>query len=153
MRKLILLSVLTIVSGIHVAQAEIPAVKRQEIETMLRLTGMEKLMGQMKTQMINGLKAQMPQVPETFWITFQSKMNMGELLEKIIPLYDKYYTMEDLKAVNAFYQSPAGQRVLSTLPQLMQESMKIGQEWGEKVGKQAADEAIQELNKRGPQKK
>jgi len=46
--------------------------------------------------------------------------------------------------VNAFYESPAGQRMLSTLPQLMQESMEIGQEWGEKVGRQAAQEAEQD---------
>ena len=29
-------------------------------------------------------------------------MDTHELLEMLIPLYDKYYTTEDLKAVNAF---------------------------------------------------
>lgn len=147
MKKLLLLAVVMMVPYISAAQTEIPAEKRQEIEKMLRLTGMEKLMDQMKTQMITGLKAQLTRVPDEFWTKFQEKMDTKELLEKIIPLYDKYYTTEDLKAVNAFYQSPAGQKILSTLPQIMQESMKIGQEWGKKIGKQAADEAEQELKK------
>lgn len=62
----------------------------------------------------------------------------------LMSIYDKYYTVEDLKAINAFYESPSGQKVLSTLPQIMQESMKIGQEWGSKIGAQAAEEIKQE---------
>ena len=145
MKKLIVFAVITMVAFVSIAQAEVTAAKRREIEKMLRLTGMEKLMAQMKTQMISGMKTQMTQVPEEFWTSFESKMDMRALLEKIIPLYDKYYTIEDLKAVNAFYESTVGQKVLSTLPKIMQESMAIGQEWGEKIGEQAAAEAEKEL--------
>lgn len=115
---------------------------------MLRLTGMEKLITQMKSQMISALQKQTPGVSQDFWNRFEQKMDARELIEKIIPVYDKYYTLEDLKAVNAFYESPAGQKILATLPQVMQESMKIGQEWGEKIGKQAAAEAKGESQKK-----
>lgn len=142
-----LLSLILIIASISLSHAAIPKEKLLEIEKMLRLTGIEKLMDQMKAQLISGLRAQMTEVPEAFWQKFKRKMDTRELLEKIIPLYDKYYTIEDLKAVNAFYESPAGQKVLSTLPQIMQESMKIGQQWGERIGKQAAEEAKQELDK------
>ena len=57
--KKLLLSLIVIFSCFWAAHAEIAKEKRQEIEKMLRLTGMEKLMEQMKTQMISGLKAQM----------------------------------------------------------------------------------------------
>jgi hypothetical protein len=127
-----------------VARADIPAEKRQEIETMLRLTGMEKLVNQMKVQMIAGLRSNMDGMSDVFWEKFSAKMDAKTLIDKIIPLYDKYYTVEDLRAVNAFYSSPAGQKVLSTLPQLMQESMKVGQEWGREIGEQAAAEAAAE---------
>jgi len=148
MRRLILLVLVTIFASISFTHAEVSPEKRKEIDRMLQLTGMEKLMEQMKTQMISAFKTQMTEVPESFWTKFQEKMDVHELLEKIVPLYDKYYTLEDLKAVNAFYESPAGRKVLSTLPQITQESMKIGQEWGEKMGKQAADEAAKELKKK-----
>jgi hypothetical protein len=75
-------------------------------------------------------------------------MDVNELIEKLMPIYDKYYTLEDLKAVNAFYESPAGQRLLVVAPMAMQDAMKIGQEWGEKLGKEAATEAEQEANKK-----
>jgi uncharacterized protein len=115
---------------------------------MLRLTGMERLVNQMKSQMIAAFQKQSPDVSPDFWDRFDKKMDMHELIEKIIPVYDKYYTLDDLKAVNAFYESPAGQKILSTLPQVMQESMKIGQEWGESIGKQAAAEAEAEEKKK-----
>jgi hypothetical protein len=140
-RKLIVLLSLALALSAH---AEIAATKRAEIDKMLRLTGMEKLMDQMKTQMLDGLKSSMPDAPAGFWEKFSAKMDTRELLEKIIPIYDQYYTIEDLRAVNAFYSSPAGQKVLSSLPQVMQASMKAGQEWGEKIGQEAAEEVAGE---------
>lgn len=144
MNQLLLVALITIFSSISVAHAEISKEKRKEIEKLLQLTGAEKLAFQVKTQMISALKAEMAEVPESFWEKVQKKMDTRELQEKIIPIYDKYYTIEDLKAINAFYETPVGQKVLSTLPQIMQESIKIGQEWG----KQAAEAAAKELEKK-----
>ena len=148
MRTLLVFAVITMTAWASIAQTEIPPVKRYEIMKMLRLTGVEKLMVQMKAQMIAGLKTEMSQVPGDFWTRFESKMDMRVLLEKVIPLYDKYYTTEDLKAVNAFYESAAGQKVVNNLPKIMQESMAIGQEWGKRIGEQAAEEADQEFRDR-----
>ena len=149
MKKLTLMVLAVVLCFSAMVQAqEIPRDKRVEIEKMLRLTGMEKLINQMMTQMTAAMSAQMPEVPKEFWTKFQEKINVRELMDKIVPLYDKYYTLDDLKTVNAFYESPTGQKILSTLPQITQESMKIGQEWGMKIGQQAAAEAKAELDKK-----
>ncbi|MEI6168668.1 MAG: DUF2059 domain-containing protein [bacterium] len=145
MKKLLLLTLITMISCSPFAQAEIAATKRVEIVKMLQLTGTEKLLEGIKTHMISGLKTSMPKIPEAFWSKFETKMDMGSLTEQIIPLYDKYYTLEDLKAINSFYQSQVGQKVLSTSPQIFQESVAIGQKWGEKMGKEASDEFEKEL--------
>ena len=115
--------------------------KRAEIEKLLQVTGMVKLVDQMKTQMIAQLRQNQPQIPATFWDKFSSKFDSRQLLEKIIPIYDKYYSLDDLRAVNAFYSSSAGQRILSTMPSVMQESMRAGQEWGAQISQEAAQEA------------
>ncbi len=145
MKKIILFAAL--LACLPVFSAEISSEKKQEIEKMLRLTGMENLMNQMKTQMVASLKMQIPQVPEEFWNRFMQKLDTRELLDKIIPVYDKYYTLEDIKAINGFYSSPAGKKVLASLPQVTQECMRIGQEWGQKIGAQAAREIEQEQQK------
>ena len=148
MNKLVILPLLVVFSLVVTVQANVSPEKRKEIEKLLRLTGVEKLSEQMVNQMLTSFRTQMPQVPETFWTKFQQKMNTRDLIEKIIPVYDKYYTIEDLKAINAFYETSAGQKVISALPQLMQETLKIGEEWGQKIGQEAAEEAEKELKKK-----
>lgn len=140
MKKLILAAVIVVSLCTCVVHADISPEKRKEIEKMLQLTGMEKLMDQMRDQMISSFKAQSTSLPDAFWEKLRTKLNMHELKDKIIPVYDKYYTLEDIKAINAFYESPAGRKVTASMPQIMKESMVIGQEWGEKVGKEAAEE-------------
>ena len=61
---------------------------RQEIESMLRLTGMERMVDQMMAQMIQSMSATMKGVPPEFWPRFAKKLNSAELIEKIFPLYD-----------------------------------------------------------------
>jgi len=148
MNKLVILPLLVVFSLVVTVQANVSPEKRKEIEKMLRLTGVEKLSEQIANQMLTSLRTQLPQVPETFWTKFQQKMNTRDLIEKIIPVYDKYYTIEDLKAINAFYETSTGQKVISALPQLMQETLKIGEEWGQKIGQEAAEEAEKELKKK-----
>jgi uncharacterized protein len=131
------------------ARADVTAEKRIEIDKMLQLTGMEKVITQMKAQMLGGLKTSLPAAPAGFWEKFSEKMNTRDLIEQIVPIYDRYYTVEDLRAVNAFYSSAAGQKILSTLPQVMHDSIAVGQAWGQKIARQAADEVAAE-NKDAP---
>ena len=130
------------------ARPPIAKEKVVEIQKTLRLVGMEKLMDQMKTQMFTMFREKTKDVPEEYWKRAESKFDMAELMQLLIPLYDKYYTIEDLKALNAFYESPVGQKVLSTLPQITQESMKIGQAWGEDVARRVEREVQAEFKEK-----
>lgn len=145
MKKLTLILLLAL--GVMAVRAEIDSAKRREIEKMMRLTGMEKMVDQLMSQMITTFRTSYPDVPESFWDKFKSKMNSRDLIEKLIPLYDKYYTTEDLKAVNTFYETPAGRKIISTLPRLMSEAMEVGKEWGAQVGREVAAEIKAERGK------
>lgn len=97
-------------------------------------------MGLVLDQMVAILQKSHPDAPLEFWVKFRTSANTHELLELIIPVYDKYYSLEDLKQINAFYESPSGQRMVQVSPEVMKESMQIGQQWGSKLGKQVAEE-------------
>jgi len=126
------------------AYQSIDPAKAAEIRKMLELTGTVKLMKQVMNQMIDSFKTRNSHVSSEFWDRFESNLDTNDLVDKMIPLYDKYYTLDDLKAINAFYESPAGQRVLAVTPQIMHESMQIGQEWGRGVGAKIATELEKE---------
>ena len=91
-------------------------------------------------QMIPLLQKSHPDVPLEFWVKFRGSVNTQDLIEQIIPVYDKYYSLEDLKQINVFYESPSAQRMMQASPQVMKESMQIGQQWGAKLGKEVVEE-------------
>lgn len=52
------------------------------------------------------------------------EMPIDEITQAVIPAYQKHFTKGDIEAMNAFYSSPVGQKVLEELPAVMQESMQ-----------------------------
>jgi len=121
--------------------------KAAEIRKLLELTGTVKMTQQIMAQMIASFKMQNNGVSSEFWDRFEKEMNIQGLVDKMIPIYAKYYTLDDLKAVNAFYETPAGQRVLAATPLIMHESMQIGQDWGMLVVNRLKSELREEKEK------
>jgi len=85
--------------------------------------GMIKRVTQMQIQANPELKAIKPAI-EAFFTKF-----MGWEAQKgdIAALYAKNYTVEELKELNKFYQSPLGQKTVQIMPQLAAASAQIGQ--------------------------
>jgi hypothetical protein len=133
---------LTLTAGAQVTREHETAIRK-----MMRLTGMIDMIGQMNDQMITQLKQGAPAgVPEDFWAKAREKrMKVEDLVQRMIPVYAKYCSLEDLKAINAFYESPAGQRFVTNLAPMMQENMKIGQAWGQEVSQKVIDDLQAEL--------
>jgi hypothetical protein len=48
-----------------------------------------------------------------------------DMLEAMVPAYQKHFTKGDMDALTAFYSSPAGQKVMREMPSLMADSMEI----------------------------
>ncbi len=124
-------------------QGSVDPVKKKEIERVLQLTGVMTMMEQMVDKMVTTSQTAPAsnQLPPEFWSQFRKRMNLQALIDEIIPVYDKHYSLEDLKVMNEFYSTPAGQRLLSTMPQIMSESMAIGQKWGKDLG----EEVLQDM--------
>lgn len=54
----------------------------------------------------------------------RKSMPADEIIEAMIPAYQNHFTRSDIQAMNAFYSSPVGQKVLEQLPAVMQEGMQ-----------------------------
>jgi uncharacterized protein len=50
-------------------------------------------------------------------------MPADEIVQAMVPAYQAHFTHGDIEAMNAFYSSPVGQKVLQELPAVMQEGM------------------------------
>ena len=50
-------------------------------------------------------------------------------IEKIVPIYDRHFSHEEIRGLIQFYETPLGRRSIELIPQITQESMAAGQEW------------------------
>jgi hypothetical protein len=85
--------------------------------------GMIKRITQMQIQAKPELQAIAPAI-EAF---FTKYMGWEALRGDIAALYAKNYTVEELKELNEFYQTPLGQKTVQIMPQLAAASAQIGQ--------------------------
>lgn len=122
--------------------AEISAEKRAAIDEMLTITGAKKLAPMMADSMVDasiemarqqdpGLSEQALQVirEETSRIIKEEMFDNDSFAPRFYPLYDKYFTEAELREMLDFYSTPIGKKVIEVMPALMQDSIKIGQEW------------------------
>jgi len=114
--------------------------KEALIRDLLKTVGTTDLMEQMKRQIFDSFRKMAPSAGDDIWRELERRFDVNELTEKLVPIYDKYYSAEDLKGIVQFYQSPLGKRVLSTMPKVLSESMAIGQEWGRRKGEEIEKE-------------
>lgn len=73
----------------------------------------------------------------------------AELIDQIAGLYAERFTTDELKAIVTFYRSPVGAKMVQTQPELMGQSMQLGQRWGQTIGQELEAEARKELKSRG----
>lgn len=85
-------------------------------------------------QLIAAFKPIAPTLPDEFWANAAKKMNIDGLMEELLPVYAKHYSLEDVKNLIAFYETPTGKKFAEHLQLTTQEGFKIGQAWGEKAG-------------------
>jgi uncharacterized protein len=74
---------------------------------------------------------------------------VNEIVDQITALYARTFTVNELREVTAFYRGPTGQKFLEKLPLITQESMQIGQRFGQSVAAEMQSRIVEELRKRG----
>ncbi len=53
----------------------------------------------------------------------------GGLMDRVVPLYDKHYTQDEIQKLIQFYETPLGKKVSALRPQITKESMVVAEEW------------------------
>lgn len=74
---------------------------------------------------------------------------VGELIDPMAGVYARNFTADEMQQLATFYRSPVGQKFLDKMPIVMQESMSIGQSFGQQVATEMQSRMIEELRKKG----
>lgn len=54
----------------------------------------------------------------------RERVKVDEIIDRLIPIYDRNFTTDDLNAFIGFYDSPQGHKLIATIPELMKESVQ-----------------------------
>lgn len=136
--------------------------KETEIRRLLEITGAQKMMlnisNQMTDQIRQNLLKQLPpgersqKIADAFKQKWMERASSDKLIGLIIPIYDRHLTLADIRGLIEFYQSPLGQRLLQALPQITQESMQAGVQWGQDMSQGILNEMQAEFPELRPGK-
>ena len=122
------------------------------IKKMYAVTGTDSTFRTIIKQSINVYKARFPK--ENKWNDVEVELNntsFDDFINMLTPVYKKYLSISDIEEITRFYQTPVGQKYISSLPAITQESMKIGQKLGEEIERKINKKLIEKQNKKKPE--
>ena len=114
---------------------------RADIERLMETTGASALGAQMASTVsdafLNGFKQTQQVIPprvievvrEVLNTEFEQAFNAGEMKDRQIALYAKYFTHDDVKGLLTFYQTDLGRKAIAAMPNLAREGAAIGEQW------------------------
>ncbi len=115
--------------------------KKAGIRHLMMLTGASQmgpnLSSQLAKQLRQALDVEGDKVPEQLnaIIDFEVKQLMEERFEllesKLVHIYAKHFSHDEIKQLIAFYRSDIGKKSMTELPAIIDESRETGQEWGQ----------------------
>ncbi|MCA9403639.1 MAG: DUF2059 domain-containing protein [Candidatus Omnitrophica bacterium] len=117
----------------------------EEVIELMEISGMGGLGEELVNELMPELKAMLPDAPPRFWQEVRNNINTAELIEKIIPIYQKLLTSADIQAILKFYDTPVGRKLLSVQGQVSAESYYLGQEWGQFIVEQVVTKYEREI--------
>ena len=147
-RIIIWVASLALIGAFNVVAEEMPdpaaVSKRADIKRLMEMTDVSNLGMQIMNRMIFTMKQGRSETHEKFWTDFMAEVNPNDLIDMIIPIYDKYFTHEEIEQLIAFHESPIGKKMIKVQPQIMMESMAAGEEWGKKLVQKAMEKLREE---------
>lgn len=60
---------------------------------------------------------------------FRAAIKVDDIVEQLLPIYDKHFSEDDLRAYIHFYASPQGKKLVQTLPLLMKDSVDVSMKY------------------------
>lgn len=102
--------------------------QRQQVETLFKLTQMEKKIQESVASVVQLQLRQNPQLAEhekTMHEFFNKHIGWNALKDVIADMYMQKFSEKELTEINAFYITPVGQKVITVLPELVQERNQL----------------------------
>lgn len=123
--------------------------KQDDIVALIQVTGtmdvMDQLIDAQVPELMGAIRAMGLDAPPSFFEDFEGvavqefKNSKPEFMRAIIAIYDTNFTHQEIREVAAFYRSSTGRKIIATTPQVVQQSLAVGQAWGAEISQRVIE--------------
>lgn len=137
-----LLTALLFALGLNLAvhaqnQPEKPSKEELEIwKTFIENAGMGAQLEGIRDLITTSLRQNAPDMPPKLAEELSEELHKSIqqfIVTYVIPSYRKHFTLEEIKQINAFYQTPVGKKMKEKTPLISQEMIANMQEWNKEL--------------------
>jgi hypothetical protein len=129
------------------------AAKKAEIKKMVEAMTPPDLVKSIIDPTLETMKQAMPPGQEEFYKSFSAEYvkNFDAdkfktlVFEASYPIYDKNLSMDDIKELTKFYQSPLGRKMVGLTPELQKAAMLAGMKFGNDVAQKSIAEVQRKM--------
>ena len=118
--------------------------KRNDIIKLITLSHIEDDAKKSMDMLFQRFKTLAPNVKDEVWNKMKKEINYKEMTDMLVPIYDKYYTGNDIKELINFLKLPIGKKFISVQNDLFRESIEQIDIWGEKVSNKIRDKLVKD---------
>lgn len=100
----------------------------ETLKKMMKLSGASAATDDLYPKMLSVMKLNAPGKDDAYWNDFAKDWKEkieNRVIELCMPAYKKHLTLEDLKAIAAFYESPVGRKYKESSLAVMREAMPL----------------------------
>ena len=101
----------------------------QQVRQLMDVIGLGKSLSQMNTQVGTSMKQALPCVSSNYWENYIDENSSKDFIGRLVPIYQKHFTADEVDGMVKFYSSPLGQKVLTEMPLALAEANQAGQQW------------------------
>ena len=119
--------------------------KEKDIIKLLDVSGIREQLSYMQDTLMNSMSMMIsgsfPKVPDEFWKEFNQligEKEMDDLVNKIIPVYDKHMSHDTVKKLIEMFETPFWEEWKEKMPQISREAGLIGSQWGKEISESRA---------------
>ncbi len=136
---------LALAIGAGQAMAATTPASEEQVRQLMEVVGVGKMLSQMNTQAVSMMQQSLPCVPGDYWQNYIDANGTQQFIGRLVPVYQRHFTSEELEGLLKFYRSPLGQKVINEMPTTMAEASQAGQQWSH----ERSDQMIAELKQKG----
>ncbi len=114
--------------------------KDVKIAELLETMGSTQAMKTSFEYMINYYKQNNPQISSQYWDNSLKHVDYNELVQKLVPVYSKHFTEQEIVDLLNFYNTSTGKKMIEKMPAILEESMEIGRKWGIELAQKIEEE-------------